>query len=126
MLTNENVYMHPLCTGTAMGCRPTAVFPIYEDVDMTINPRYESHRLTGHCLTLPPSLPNDGVRNPLYSPAEEKIANTSVGVYVYAECGKPPPVPEETYEQMKPGVSVRAEDNIISKADNVCYTSHDD
>jgi len=108
-----------------MGCRPTAVFPIYEDVDMTVNPRYESHRLTRPRLPPPHSLPSDGVHNPLYSPAEEKMANTSVGVYTYAECGKPPPAPEETYEQMKPGMSVRAEDNIISTADNVCYTSHD-
>ena len=85
---------------------------IYEEVvpELTNNLSYESSSLAQPATPHIPPL--ESIPNLFYRSAKEKLSSASAGVYAYAECGQPPSASDvcsDTYEHMKPGVSVRAE-----------------
>ena len=94
------------------GLSVTTADAIYDEVvpELTTNLSYESSSFAQPAAPHIPPLEN--IPNLLYCSAEEKLASEGAGVYAYAECGQPPSASDvcsDTYEHMKPGVSVRAE-----------------
>ena len=105
------------------------VLPIYEEVDMAINHRYDSGKAAEGSLQMAFSHQNGEIQNPLYSSSDRKLANetNNAGVleYDYIQCEKSLVSLQgcsEPYETMKPGVTVRVD---IATVGSVCLTSRD-